>query len=92
MAALLPATARGAASLLVAALALMPGASTQPSAAVPGPGIAWVICTSGAVDRGGATYPRSPRARLTHLRQNAQTPAAPVPPRPSRLQSDPGAE
>ena len=92
MAALLHAMARDAASLLVAVLALLPGASTQPPASTPGQGIAWVVCTPGAADRGGPTYPRSPRARLTHLRQNARAPASPVPPLPGRVQPGPDAE
>lgn len=94
MTALLNAMVRGAAPLLGAALALLPGASTQPPAAAPAPapGIAWVICTPGAAAQGGATYPRSPRARLTHLRQNARAPASLVLPVPSTSQPGPDAD
>ncbi len=92
MAALLHVMVRGAAPLLGAALALLPGASTQTPAAIPAPGIAWVICTPGDAARGGATYPRSQRARLTHLRQNARAPANLVPPVPGTSQTGPDAD
>ena len=77
--ALLHVMSRGAAPFLGAALALLPGASTPTPAAVPAPGIAWVICRPGAAASGGATYPRSPRARLTHLRQSVRGASEPGP-------------